>query len=109
MDKLTEKQRTALQNRCMWKYFEEVARECQNAGISPQVFIKAFSVDVTKRMVEDAWRAIIELKYGHSSTTQLTSRETSETYEEMNRGLSSLGLHVEWPSWDSVIYRENNK
>ena len=102
-----EKARTIKQNRCMWQYFDDVARECQHAGISPQVFVKAFSVDVTPKMVEDIWRAIIELKYGHSSTTQLSSKEVIEMYDEMNRGLASVGLHVEWPSWDSVINRDN--
>ena len=106
-DNNMEKARTIKQNRCMWQYFDDVARECQHAGVSPQVFVKAFSVDVTPRMVEDTWRAIIELKYAHSSTTQLSSKEVIETYDEMNRGLASMGLHVEWPSWDSVINRDN--
>lgn len=103
-----EKERTLKQNRCMWQYFDEVARECQSAGISPQVFIKAFSVDVTKEMVENAWRGIIDLKYGYDSTRTMSPKEVIDTYEEMNRGLASMGLHVEWPSWDSVINRDNN-
>ena len=105
-----EKERTLKQNDCMWQYFADVSRECNNAGKTIPIVVKAFEehgLDATPKFIEILWRTIIFEKYGYKSTTQMSTIEATETYEEMNRGLASMGLHVEWPSWDSVINRDN--
>lgn len=101
MSETPEKIRTVLQNRSMHKYFEELAIELNNAGITMQALIEELHIDHTKESVKSIWRAIAKAKYGKESTTELTTKEIDEVYEEFNRLVANFGIHIAWPSIES--------
>lgn len=90
--------RTLRQNNSMHLWFEEVARELNDRGIDMRVLVKDLQVTHTKESVKGIWKAIGEAKYGKDSTTQLTSKEIDEIYDEMNRLLAMHDIHISFPN-----------
>lgn len=90
--------RTRKQNASMHILFEEIARELNNAGIDMRVLVKNLQVSHTKESVKGIWKAICEAKYGKKSTTELTSKEIDEVYDEFNRLLAEHGIHIPFPN-----------
>ena len=77
--------RTNLQNKSLHKWFEEVSRECNNSGIDMKVLVSNLRVDTTPESVKSVFREIGKVKYGKSSTAELTTKEGNECFEECNR------------------------
>ena len=100
---MESKIRTIKQNKSLHKYFQEVSRECNNSGIDFNVMVKNLRVDTTPELVKSVFRQIGYAKYGKSSTTQLTTKEVNECFEEFNRLLASEGLHITFPSYTDLI------
>lgn len=92
-----EKLRTDRQSRAMHLWCTEVARELNDRGIDMRVLVKNLRVAHTKDSVKGIWKAIGEAKYGKKSTTQLTSREIDEVYDEFNRLLSEFDINISFP------------
>lgn len=95
---MEQKQRTKKQNSSLHKYCTDVARELQNSGITVQVFFKDIQADFTMETVKMIWRAFAKAKYGKESTTELTTKQINEVYDECNRHLANLGIHIPFPS-----------
>lgn len=98
--------RTSRQNNSIHLLFEEIARELNNAGIDMTVLVKNLQVPHTKESVKGIWKAICEAKYGNKSTTELTSKEIDEVYDEFNRLLAEHGIHVPFPN--NIFYLNEN-
>lgn len=98
--------RTAKQNNSIHLWFEEVARELNDRGIDMRVLVKDLQVTHTKESVKGIWKAIGEAKYGKDSTTQLTSKEIDEIYDEMNRLLAMHDIHIPFPN--NLYYLDEN-
>lgn len=96
-----EKIRTVQQNKSLHVYCEELATELNNAGITMQALIEELHIDHTKESVKSIWRAIAKAKYGKESTTELTTKEIDEVYNEMNRMIAAKGIHIAWPAQES--------
>ena len=90
--------RTPQQNKAMHVYFEEVANELNESGLSVQAFLKDFEIDYSKEMIKGIWRRIALTKFGKDSTADLTTRELQDVFEEFNRQLSKHGFHIPFPS-----------
>lgn len=97
-----EKQRSAAQNRALHKYCAELANELNGCGISLSVFVKDIEVDHTMESVKALWRAFAKVKYGKTSTAELTSPEINAIYEEVNRHIAKFGIHMAFPSADNT-------
>lgn len=93
-----EKMRTMRQNASLHLWCNEVARELNNAGIDMSVLVKNLQVVHTKESIKAIWKAIANAKYGKTSTTQLTTKELTDVYEEMNKMLSEFGIYLAFPS-----------
>lgn len=98
-----QKIRSDRQSRAIHVYFEEVARELNDRGIDMRVLVKNLQVAHTKDSVKGIWKAIGEAKYGKKSTTQLTSKEIDEVYDEFNKLLSEHDVHIAFP--DNTYYQ----
>lgn len=98
LEERKEKLRTAQQNRALHVWCTEVATELNNVGIDMSVLVKNLQVSHSKESVKGIWKAIAEAKYGKKSTTQLTTKELTDVYEEMNRMLASVGVHLAFPN-----------
>lgn len=93
-----ERKRTIQQNKSLHRWCEETARELNNSGISKSVFYSNIEADYTPENIKELWRSFARAKYGKSSTTELTTKEFTEIYEEMNRLLSQFGIFMPFPS-----------
>ena len=106
METKEEKQRTELQNRSLHLYFTQLAEELNNSGYDMKKVLKP-SVDIpwnSKSIKEFLFRPIMKIQTGKSSTTELTTKEIDEIYDVINRHIGEkFGIHVEWPSLDSLI------
>jgi hypothetical protein len=98
---MTEQPRTPKQNKSIHKYFDEVAVELNNQGITLEVLLKNLEVDITPSVIKDIFRKIGEIKFGRTSTKDLTTKEIQECYEEFNRHLAPHGVHVPFPSFEN--------
>ena len=103
--------RTPQQNKAMHVYFEEVANELNESGLSVQAFLKDFEIDYSKEMIKSLWRHIAKKKFGIDSTADLTTKQLQDVFEEFNRQLSKHGLHIPFPSavmeFDEEFLRKN--
>lgn len=106
MEEVKEKLRTLRQNRALHKYCTEVATELQNAGVTVSAFIKDIEADFTMETVKMMWRAFAKAKYGKDSTTQLTSKQINEIYDECNRHIAKFGIHIAFPSSEWIALEE---
>lgn len=94
--------RSLAQNRALHKWCTECATELSNAGVTVQAFIKDIEADFTMETVKMMWRAFAKAKYGKESTTQLTSKQINEVYDECNRHLAKFEIHLPFPSQEQT-------
>ena len=95
-----EEQRTALQNKAMYKYFDILAEALNAAGWDMRKTLKEeVEIPWTKESVKNhLWRPIQEIMFSKHSTTEMNTKEPGEVYAVLDRHLSSkTGVHVEWP------------
>ena len=97
-----ENRRTKKQNNSLHLFCEQVADELSNHGVSLQVFIQNLSVDLTAENVKSAIRAIGNEKFMKTSTADLTTKELQACYEEINRHISQWGIHIPFPSEETM-------
>lgn len=97
-----EKLRTARQNRSQYKFFDNFAKYCIEHGIDIKVIFKDVRVTPTPKTIKMYWDGIMKEKYGYDSTTQLTTTEMTEMYDEFNKILAMHGHHVPFPSQENT-------
>lgn len=95
--------RTNAQNRSLHKYCSDVARELNNSGIGIDLFFKNVEADHTMESVKFLWQGFAMAKYGKSGTSKLTTSEINAVFEEVNRHLGNLGVHIPFPSEENTI------
>lgn len=93
-----ETKRTLQQNKALHKYCIEVAKELNDAGVTVEAFVKNIQADFSMETVKMMWRAFAKAKYGKESTTELTTKQINEIYDECNRHIAQFGIHVAFPS-----------
>ncbi len=91
--------RTLRQNRSLHKYFDELSKELNTQGIDVKVLVENLRVDSTPEMMKNIFRSIASEKYGIKSTTELTTKQVNECYDEFNRVLATQGIHINFPSY----------
>ena len=96
--------RTTKQNNSIHLWFEEVARELNDRGIDMRVLVKNLQVSHTKDSIKGVWKAIAEAKYGKKSTTELTTKEVDEVFDEFNKLLAEFDIHLPFPSNEYFIH-----
>ena len=104
---MESKQRTAVQNNSLHLYCTEIAELLNEHGISLEVFYKNIEADHTMESVKELWRSFARSKYGKVSTADLTTKELQAIYEEVNRHVAKFGIHVPFPSEESLINYED--
>lgn len=97
-----QKIRTPKQNNSLHKYATEVADVLNENGVGVKLFIEEFELDWSMEMVKSIIRAIGKQKFGKTSTKDLTTKELQDCYEEFNRKTAEYGVHLPWPSQESL-------
>lgn len=94
-------QRTSQQNRALWKWFELLAQELNDAGLDQRIVLKpSIPIPWDKDDIHDQlWIPIQKAVVKTDSTTELTKQQVSEIYDILNRHLSEkFGIGVQFPS-----------
>lgn len=110
-DMTEPKPMTRQQQKALHLYFTFVANEMQKAGMDVRAILKHFdSIDipVNQKHVKEIWRTAQRAHLGKESTTELETKEVDEVWELMNRYLAMMGIHVPFPSLES-LYNKNRK
>lgn len=95
------KNRTSQQNKAMWKYFELLAKELNDAGYDMRKTLKHdIEIPWTKNSIHDhLWKPIQEAMTDKESTTELDTVEPSAIHTVLSRHLGErFGIYVPWPS-----------
>jgi len=104
-----EKIRTMKQNRALHKWCGEMARQLNESGIAISLVFRNIEADYSMELVKALWRAFAKAKYGKDSTTQLTTKEITDIYDEVNRHFSKFGIeHLPFPSQELETLKYND-
>jgi hypothetical protein len=102
-------QRTIKQNRSLHLYFTHLAESLNSAGLDMKRVLKPH-IDIpwtAATVKEHLWRPIQTIQLQKSSTTDLSTGDVVEVFETLNRHLAErFGLHVDFPSIESLIINE---
>lgn len=103
---ITPKTRTRQQEKAYHKGFSQIADCLVEHGIPLNVLIEHIEVRPTEHNIKDVFRAIAKEKYGITSTTELTSKQVDEVWEELTASVSKVtGILINFPSYqDSEEY-----
>lgn len=63
-------------------------------GLSVKAVVENIEVDWSMELVKGIWQAIAKAKYGTNKTSELSTKQVNEVYEEVNRHFSQFGLHL---------------
>ncbi len=106
------KPRTNQQNKALHLYFEMVAQALNDAGLSQQVVLSKYKVELDwskERVKENLWRPIQKALTHKTSTTELKKHgDIDPIYEHVNRFLSQMGVHVPFPVDESNVEMNSN-
>lgn len=101
-------QRTTLQNRSLHLYFTLLARALNDAGLDMREVLKPeVYMPWNKATVKDfLWKPVLRAMFQKDHTAKMTSKETTEVFETLNRHLGErFGIHSEWPSLDVIMLK----
>mgnify|MGYP000906087362 FL=1 len=95
---MEEKRRTLKQNKALHKYCAEAANECSAIGLTVQALVRNVEADITPELIKELWRSFARVKYGKTSTADLTTKEFVEVGNEVTRHLAQFGVDLHFPS-----------
>lgn len=100
----TARVRTLTQNAALHKYFELLAKELNDNGITVQKLLsQAIELNWNARTIKELlWKPIQEALLAKKSTTELDKvKDIDEVWEHINKYIgTNWGLYVEWPHRD---------
>lgn len=83
-------------------YFKAVAKALNESGYGVKKFyaeVKKTEIDFTDSLVKELlWKPIQMSMTEKMSTTEVDTDEVGHIYENLNRVLSEIGIHVTFPS-----------
>jgi len=96
-------QRTLSQNSALHKYFELLAAEMNDAGITQQLITsklkEGFEIPVSGSFLKDIFRQIGKDLYDIESTAKLTTKQIQDVYLVFDQGMAEkTGCAVAWPT-----------
>lgn len=102
--------RTSQQNKALHVLFELLADKLNEAGLDMRKTLKP-EIDIPwtgASVKEYLWRPVQFAQLDKDSTTELTTADVDKVFDTINRHLGEkFGLHVPFPSIETVILREN--
>lgn len=105
------KQRTPRQNDSLHLWCSQIADALNDAGLDIRTTLKEdFEIDWSPTLVKELLvKQTEKIMLGKTSTTELTTDEINKIYEVINRFLAKHGIHVPWPSLETLIENDRLK
>ena len=100
-----EKKRTIQQNKAIHVLFDSISKALNEAGLDVVATLE-HGVDISwsPSMVKELlWKGIQKIQVGKASTTELNTKEIDLIFDTLNRYLALKGLHVDFPSIETVM------
>ena len=97
--------RTDLQNKSIHLWFRQLGETLNEAGYEQKITIGG-DVPWTEWSVKVVFVKIAKAMYGKIHTSDLTTKELTEVSEVLNRLLGDEGIHIPFPSLDSITMEE---
>lgn len=96
----TGKPTSVKQTASLHVYLRQVAQGLNEKGFSVSTFFKeGVEIPFSEEIVKDnIWRPIQKAVVQKDSTKDLTTTETQQVFEIVNRAVGERGIHVPWPS-----------
>lgn len=101
-----KKPRTSQQNRALHKWFIELSETLNEIGMEQQLTIGTIDVPWTPELVKSMYKKIARAQFDKGHTSELTTKELMQVSETLNRVLADKGIHVDFPSIESLIYKQ---
>lgn len=109
MTEKPSKPRTDSQRKALELYCKNVALEARENGLTIQKLLEGYiELEPTQELVKGLLRQIGKQAYGHDSTRDWSTTETTEIYEQFNRFLAQppRNIHVPWPSIEEQMLKD---
>lgn len=100
---MEEKQRTISQNNALHKYCTDVSEALNSSGISYKMLLDGLEISNTMETTKNLFRLIAGVMYAKYSTSDLTTKELNNVFENFNEILARKGIHVHFPSQENMI------
>lgn len=100
------KQRTIRQNSALHKGFQLIADQLKEKGYSVQQVLEGgIELEWTPELVKSVlFKPIAALMFEKQSSTQLTTKELQETWENMSRAIAKTGASIPFPSEEPPLF-----
>lgn len=100
--------RTPRQSNALHKGFELIAQELREKNLSVQtVLSEGIELEWTAVLVKEIlFKRIAKLMFDRDSTTQLSTKELQEVWENMSRALGQLGISIPFPSTEENLLQD---
>jgi predicted oxidoreductase len=100
-----EEKRSALQNRALHKYFELVAKDLRQNGITVKKLLEGgLDIMPTKDIMKEVWRKIQIAMFDKESTKDLTTREINDILDVLNKHMGeNHEIFRAFPSIETLI------
>ena len=112
MKEKTYPQRTKQQNKALHVLFGLLANTLNDNGLDMRKTLKP-EIDIpwsASSAKEYLWRPIQKAQLNKQSTTELTTKEIDEVFDTINKHIGEkFGLHIPFPSIESLIEREDTR
>jgi hypothetical protein len=99
--------RTLPQNNSIHLWFEHIAQELNNAGYEQKLTIGTVDVPWSKESVKWMFKKIARAQFDKGHTSELTTKELTEVSETLNRVLAEKGIHITFPSAETLMQDRN--
>jgi hypothetical protein len=96
------KQRTNHQNNSLHLYCTQVSDLLKEHGVTLDVFFQNIEVEPEMESVKKLFQIIAKAKFNKSHTSDLDTTEMTQCYDEVNKHIAQWGLHVDWPSYETL-------
>ena len=102
-----EGQRTTAQNRALHLLFTQIAEALNESGLDVREVIKVDTPWNSYLVKDILWRTIQRKVVRKEHTSDLSKDEIDKIYEILNRALGEKGIHVPFPSQET-LYEKND-
>jgi hypothetical protein len=103
-----DRQRTELQNNALHLWCTQVAEALNAGGVPYKLLVSDMNITHTMESTKSLFKLILDAKFRVTSTSQMTSKQCVEVFEDLNAILATKGIHIPWPSNEPDIFEENN-
>lgn len=97
--------RTYKQNRSIHKWFDEIATECRDKGITIKILLDVFKnegIYPDKETIKLLFQFVAKAMFEKSKTSELTTAELTKTAEQFTVAMAKSGIETPFPSIEQM-------